>query len=63
MERALEPRDEMTPHVLFGLAVARVQLGDAQAGKRLGEEARLLAEQTGQGELARKIADDLATLR
>ena len=63
LQRALEPRDEMTPHVLFGLAVARVQLGDAEAGRRLGNEARLLAEQTGQMELARKIGDDLATLR
>ena len=63
LQRALEPRDEMTPHVLVGLATARVQLGDPESARKLGVEARELAKQTGQTELARKIDADLAALR
>jgi hypothetical protein len=53
----------MTPHVLVGLATARAQLGDVDGARELGGEARRLAQQTGQDELARKIEKDLATLR
>jgi Tfp pilus assembly protein PilF len=63
LERAIEPRDEMTPHVLFALAVAREQMGDREGARKLGGQAQQLARQTGQAELARKIGEDLATLR
>ena len=62
-QRAIEPRDEMTPQVLFGLAAAQAQIGDRAQALRLGQEARALAAQMGQHELARRIERDLAKLR
>ncbi len=63
LERAIEPRDEMTPQVVFALATARAQSGDNAEALRLGEQARLLAQQMGQDELARRIEQDLAKIR
>lgn len=62
-QQALEPRDEMTPQVLFALAAARAQAGDRAAALLRGEEAHALAQQMGQDELARRIEQDLARLR
>jgi len=63
LERALEPRDEMTPQVLFALAAANAQAGDRAAALRFGQEARALAARMGQQELADRIEQDLAKLR
>lgn len=62
-ERAIEPRDEMTPQVLFALAAAKAQAGEPDQALRYGEQAVALARQMGQAELARRIEQDLAKLR
>lgn len=60
---ALEPRDEMTPQILFALAASLAQSGDRTAALDYGEQARSLARQMGQQDLAVQIEQDLAKLR
>ena len=62
-EAASTPRDDMTPRILFGLATAKVQLGDRAGALAVGRQAKDLAEQMGQQELARGIERDLAKLQ
>jgi len=62
-EKAVEPRDELSPDVLFGIAASRAQLGEISEAKRVGEEARALAAALGQTEAAARIAEDLARLK
>ena len=62
-EQAAQPVDEMSPQALFGLTAAQAQLGDRAGALRTGAQARDLALQMGQAELARRIEQDLAKLR
>lgn len=59
----LEPRDAEAPRYLFALAVAHVHAGHKEEGIRWATEARQLAEQHGQSELAGAIARELARLQ
>jgi tetratricopeptide (TPR) repeat protein len=62
-ERLTEPRDAESPPYLFGLATAYVRSGNKTEGIRWATEARQLALQYGQKELAAAIERDLASLR
>jgi protein O-GlcNAc transferase len=59
-EKLREPRDEETPRYLFGLATAHVHAGDPQRGLAIATEAKQLAEELGQTELAAAIAREIA---
>ena len=58
-----EPRDAEAPRYLFALATAHVRAGHKDEGIRWASEARRLALEHGQEELAAAIARDLAGLR
>ena len=58
-----EPRDAEAPRYLFALATAHVRAGHRDAGIKWATDARQLALQFGQTELAAAIDRDLATLR
>jgi len=58
-----EPRDAETPRYLFALATAHVRAGHKDEGIKWATEARRLALEYGQAELAAAIARDLASLR
>src|SRR5207245_6344564 len=58
-----EPRDAETPRYLFALATAHVRAGHKDEGIKWATEARRLALEYGQGELAAAIARELASLR
>jgi tetratricopeptide (TPR) repeat protein len=62
-ERLTEPRDAESPRYLFGLATAYVRSGNKTEGIRWATEARQLALQYGEKELAAAIERDLASLR
>ena len=62
-EKAVEPRDQLSPEVLFGIAASRAQLGEIGEAKRVGEQARSLAAELGQADVAARIAQDLARLQ
>ena len=57
-----EPRDAEAPRYLFALATAHVRAGHKDEGITWATEARRLALQYGQEELAAAIARDLASL-
>ena len=58
-----EPRDAEAPRYLFALATAHVRAGHNDEGIRWASEARRLALEHGQEELAAAIARDLAGLK
>jgi tetratricopeptide (TPR) repeat protein len=58
-----EPRDAEAPRYLFALATAHVRAGHKDDGIKWATEARRLALEHGQAELAAAIARDLASLR
>ena len=62
-ERIVEPRDAESPRYLFALAAAYVQLGRKTDGIKWATEARQLALQFGQTQLAAAIERDLARLK
>jgi tetratricopeptide (TPR) repeat protein len=62
-EQLLEPRDAETPRYLFALATAHVRSGRKDLGIKWATEARQLALEFGQRDLAAAIERDLATLR
>ena len=63
LERLTEPRDTEAPRYLFALATAHVRAGRKDEGIRWATEARRLALEHGQEELAAAIARDLAALK
>ena len=63
LEKIVEPRDAEAPRYLFALATAHVRAGHREAGIRWATEARQLALEHGQDDLAAAIARDLATLK
>jgi tetratricopeptide (TPR) repeat protein len=58
-----EPRDAEAPRYLFALATAHVRAGHKDEGIKWATEAKRLALEHGQEELAAAIARDLASLR
>jgi hypothetical protein len=62
-EKLIEPRDAEAPRYLFALATAHVRSGHRDAGVRWATEARQLALEYGQNDLAAAIARDLASLK
>jgi tetratricopeptide (TPR) repeat protein len=63
LEKLTEPRDAEAPRYLFALATAHVRAGHRDAGIKWATEARQLALDRGQDELAAAIARDLASLK
>ena len=63
LEKIVEPRDAEAPRYLFALATAHVRAGHRDVGIRWATEARQLALEHGQDDLAAAIARDLATLK
>jgi tetratricopeptide (TPR) repeat protein len=61
--KIVEPRDAEAPRYLFALSVAYVRSGQREEGKRWAEDARRLALDYGQAELAAAIERDLASLK
>jgi tetratricopeptide (TPR) repeat protein len=62
-EKLTEPRDAEAPRYLFALATAYVRNGQKEAGIKWANEARQLALQYGQAELAAAIDRNLAQLK
>jgi tetratricopeptide (TPR) repeat protein len=62
-EKLLEPRDAETPRYLFALATAHVRSGHKDEGIRLATQARQLAVDYGQHDLAAAIDRDLASIK
>ena len=62
-EQLQEPRDAESPRYVFALSTALVRAGRVAEGIRLASEARALALDFGQTELADAIARELARLR
>jgi tetratricopeptide (TPR) repeat protein len=62
-EKLIEPRDAETPRYLFGLAVGYARLGKKAEALKWATDARQLAEQHGQRELAAAIQKDLEKLK
>lgn len=63
LAKLVEPADAETPRYLFALSVAHVRAGNRDEGLRWGSEARRLALEYGQHDLAASIERDLARLR
>jgi tetratricopeptide (TPR) repeat protein len=63
LEKLKEPRDADSPRYLFALAAAHVRAGRKDEGIRLATEARRLALEFGQHDLAAVIERDLARLK
>ncbi len=63
LEKLTEPRDAEAPLYLFALSTANVRAGRKDEGIRWATEARRLALEHGQAELAAAIARDLAALK
>jgi len=63
LETLSEPRDGEAPRYLFALATAHVRAGHKELGIKWATEARQLALEHGQDELAAAIARDLASLK
>jgi Tfp pilus assembly protein PilF len=63
LEKLLEPRDAEVPRYMFALSVAHVRSGRKGDAIRWAIEARKLAEQFGQHDLAAAIERDLALLK
>ena len=62
-EKLQQPRDAETPRYLFALATAHVRAGNRDQGISLAEDARRMADELGQSELAAAIAREVARLR
>jgi tetratricopeptide (TPR) repeat protein len=62
-EKLVEPRDAEAPRYLFALGTAHIRSGHKAEGIRWATEARQLAVQYGQTELAAAIERDLAAIR
>jgi hypothetical protein len=62
-EQLQEPRDAESPRYVFALSTALVRAGRVAEGIKLASEARRLALDFGQTELADAIARELARLR
>jgi tetratricopeptide (TPR) repeat protein len=62
LERLTEPRDAETPRYLFALATAKIHAGQRDDGVKWANEARRLAIELGQQDLAAAIERDLAAL-
>jgi tetratricopeptide (TPR) repeat protein len=62
-EKLTEPRDAEAPRYLFALATAHVRAGHREVGIKWATEARQLALEHGQADLAAAIARDLASLK
>ena len=63
LEKLTEPRDAEAPRYLFALATAHVRAGHRDVGIRWATDARQLALEHGQDDLAAAIARDLASLK
>jgi tetratricopeptide (TPR) repeat protein len=63
LEKAVQPRDGETPLYLFALATAHVRAGHKADGIKFATDARQLALEHGQNELAASIERDLARLK
>ena len=63
LEKLVEPRDAEAPRYLFALAVAHVRAGRKDEGIKWATDAKHLAVQFGQHDLAAAIDRDLASLR
>lgn len=63
LEKIVEPRDADSPRYLFALGVACVRAGRRDEGIKWSMEARQLALQFGQGDLAAAIDRELAQLK
>jgi tetratricopeptide (TPR) repeat protein len=62
LEHLTEPRDAETPRYLFALATAKIHAGQRDDGVKWANEAKRLAVEHGQQELAAAIERDLAAL-
>lgn len=62
-EKLQTPRDAEAPLYLFALATARIRAGQTQDGVRMADEARQLALEHGQRDLAATIARELGKLK
>jgi Flp pilus assembly protein TadD len=63
LEKLTEPRDSETPRYLFALSVAHLRAGRKDQAIRWGQEARQLAIEFGQTDLAAAIERDLERLK
>jgi tetratricopeptide (TPR) repeat protein len=63
LEKLTEPRDGEAPRYLFALATAHVRAGHRDEGIKWATDARQLALEQGQNDLAAAIERDLARLR
>ncbi len=63
LAKIAEPRDAESPRYLFALGVAHLRAGRKDEGVKWSTEARRLALEFGQHDLAAAIARDLASLR
>jgi tetratricopeptide (TPR) repeat protein len=63
LEKLTEPRDAEAPRYLFALATAHVHAGDRDEGIKWATDAKQLALEHGQHELAAAIERDLARVR
>ncbi len=63
LEKIVEPRDAEAPRYLFALGVAHLRAGRKEEGVKWSLEAKRLALQFGQTDLAAAIDRDLASLK
>jgi tetratricopeptide (TPR) repeat protein len=63
LEKLIDPKDEEAPRYLFALATAHVRAGRKDEGAKWALEAKRLAVQYGQNELAAAIQKELEKLR
>lgn len=63
LEKLVQPRDAETPRYLFALSVAHLRAGRREQAVQWGTEAKRLALEFGQHDLAAAIERDLAKLR
>jgi Tfp pilus assembly protein PilF len=63
LEKIVDPRDAESPRYWFGLSVAHVRAGHKDEGIKWATEARRLALEFGQQDLAASIERNLASLR
>jgi tetratricopeptide (TPR) repeat protein len=63
LEKIAEPRDQEAPRYLFGLSVAYLRAGRKEDAIKWAKDAKALAIQYGQKDLAAAIERDLALLK
>jgi tetratricopeptide (TPR) repeat protein len=63
LEKLEQPRDAETPRYLFALSVAHIRAGDKDAAVRWATEAKRLAAEYGQHELAASIDQQLGSIK